>query len=87
METDNCLIYLRMRVNDRWYTVIVNMNRSTQHALAGNNGLVLGLVGQHGTVDAVSDGENVWNHCLESEATMTKLIIFRARKMYKKKVL
>ena len=67
--------YLRVRVDDRGHAVVVNVDGSAEHTLAGNDALVLGLVGQHGAVDAVADGVNVGNHRLESKCKKKEICV------------
>lgn len=56
-----------MRVDDRGHAVVVDVHGAAEHALAGDDALVLSLVRQHGAVDAVADRVDVRDHRLEPE--------------------
>lgn len=55
----------RVRVDDRWHAIVINVDWATLDALHADNALVFGLVGQHGAVDAVADGVNIRDDSLE----------------------
>jgi len=56
---------LGMRVDHTGHTVVVNVNVTAVDALDGDHALILGLVGQHGAVNAIANGINRWHHGLE----------------------
>merc|ERR1719433_575458 len=50
---------LRVGVDDAGNAVVVDVDWTSDHALAGDDGLVLGLVGQHRSSNTVSDSVHV----------------------------
>ena len=67
--------YLRVSVDDRGDAVVVDVDWPAEHALAGDHGLVLGLVGQHRAVDAVADRVHVRDHSLGIKTRLDKPIL------------
>ena len=57
--------YLWMSVDNAGYAVVVDVGRCAEHGLGRDAALVLGLVSEHGTVNAIADGVNVGNNGLE----------------------
>merc|ERR1719180_637530 len=58
--------HLGVGVDHAWHAVVVDVNRTSDHSLAADNGLVFGLVRKHGALDDVADGINVGVDCLEA---------------------
>merc|ERR1712172_78448 len=58
--------HLGVGVDHAWDAVVVDVNRTPDHSLAADNGLVLGLVREHGALDDVADGVDVGVDGLES---------------------
>ena len=54
-------------VDDAGDAVVVDVDGSSHHSLAGNDGLVLGLVSQHGPGYTVANGVNIGQDRLEPD--------------------
>jgi hypothetical protein len=52
----------RVSVNDRGDAVVVNVHWSSSNALNTDNAFILSLVGQHWSVDAVTNGKHAEVH-------------------------
>lgn len=63
-----------MSVNNRWYTIIVDVYRCTGHALNAYNAFVFGLVSQHWTGNTVTNSK-------DTVKVIKKIIIIRSRQL------
>jgi hypothetical protein len=69
--------HLRVRVDHRRHAVVIDVGVATKDALNADDSLVLGLVGKHRAVDAVSDSVDVGHGSLESVVDLDTTLLVK----------
>lgn len=71
----------RMRIDNWWYTIIINMYWSTQNTFNTDNALIFGLMCQHWSMNTIADCINIGYYSLEMgiDWNATFLITFNAQ--------